>query len=364
MTTASPYGRRSSIPKFGSRWRTYRSSSTNEPGSHSRSARSRASSFPARWRSTPSRSRRAAPPRAAARATRASPRWTRASSRAPRPSPSREEPTIGVVASLDRSTIWPYEEGEPGEFYYQRYGHPAGVAAERALGELDGGHALLFSVRCRGDDRARARVARARRDNRTRGGRLLRNRSAFREPRTLGTELRRVRPDWTGARRRAARLARGAVESVPDDARPRSGRRARGASSSSTQPRRRRFICVRSSTAPTSSSTARRSTSRATTTCCSEPSSPGVKRTRRGCTTSAPRRASSPRPIRAWLLLRSLETLPLRVERQTESARELARRLDAHASVQVVRYPGLRRPHAPSTSPTERPRAVSKRRHE
>jgi cystathionine gamma-synthase len=45
---------------------------------------------------------------------------------------------------LDRSTIWPYEDGEPGEFYYQRYGHPAGVAAERALGELEGGHALLF----------------------------------------------------------------------------------------------------------------------------------------------------------------------------------------------------------------------------
>ena len=45
---------------------------------------------------------------------------------------------------LDRSTIWPYEDGEPGEFYYQRYAHPAGAEAERALGELEGGHALLF----------------------------------------------------------------------------------------------------------------------------------------------------------------------------------------------------------------------------
>lgn len=45
---------------------------------------------------------------------------------------------------LDRSTIWPYEGGEPGDFYYQRYGHPAGVEAERALGDLDGGHALLY----------------------------------------------------------------------------------------------------------------------------------------------------------------------------------------------------------------------------
>ena len=46
---------------------------------------------------------------------------------------------------LDRSTTWPYKDGEPGEFIYQRYGHPTGVEAERRVGELDGGQALLFS---------------------------------------------------------------------------------------------------------------------------------------------------------------------------------------------------------------------------
>jgi cystathionine gamma-synthase len=46
--------------------------------------------------------------------------------------------------SVDRSTIWPYRDGEPGEFFYQRYAHPTGVEAERELGRLDGGHALLF----------------------------------------------------------------------------------------------------------------------------------------------------------------------------------------------------------------------------
>ncbi len=46
---------------------------------------------------------------------------------------------------LDRSTIWPYEDGEPGEFYYSRYGNPTQAAAERALGELEGGEALLFA---------------------------------------------------------------------------------------------------------------------------------------------------------------------------------------------------------------------------
>ena len=45
---------------------------------------------------------------------------------------------------LDRSTIWPYRDAEPGEFFYQRYGSPTVAAAEAALGELEGGHALLF----------------------------------------------------------------------------------------------------------------------------------------------------------------------------------------------------------------------------
>jgi cystathionine gamma-synthase len=47
--------------------------------------------------------------------------------------------------SVDRSTIWPYRDGEPGDFYYSRYNHPTGIEAERELGRLDGGHALLFS---------------------------------------------------------------------------------------------------------------------------------------------------------------------------------------------------------------------------
>ena len=45
---------------------------------------------------------------------------------------------------LDRATIWPYREGEPGELYYQRYSHPNALAAEAKLAELEGGEALLF----------------------------------------------------------------------------------------------------------------------------------------------------------------------------------------------------------------------------
>jgi len=50
------------------------------------------------------------------------------------------------VNHVDRSTIWPYDpEGEPRDFYYARYGHPTGAAAEARLGELEGGDALLYS---------------------------------------------------------------------------------------------------------------------------------------------------------------------------------------------------------------------------
>ena len=50
----------------------------------------------------------------------------------------------GQVPPLDRSTIRPYVDAEPGPFYYQRTAHPVGAEFEHVLGELEGGHALLF----------------------------------------------------------------------------------------------------------------------------------------------------------------------------------------------------------------------------
>ncbi len=44
--------------------------------------------------------------------------------------------------------------------------------------------------------------------------------------------------------------------------------------------------------------------------------------------------------LESYLVLRGLRTLPLRVRQAEGSARELARRLDAHPVVQRVRYPG------------------------
>jgi cystathionine gamma-synthase len=49
------------------------------------------------------------------------------------------------METIDRRTVWPYDDaGEPGPYIYQRYAHPTGAAAEQALGELEGGDALLY----------------------------------------------------------------------------------------------------------------------------------------------------------------------------------------------------------------------------
>ena len=50
-----------------------------------------------------------------------------------------------MTTPLDRSTTWPFDEGEPGEFTYARYSSPTMAEAERRLGVLDGGEALLFA---------------------------------------------------------------------------------------------------------------------------------------------------------------------------------------------------------------------------
>jgi cystathionine gamma-synthase len=46
-------------------------------------------------------------------------------------------------------------------------------------------------------------------------------------------------------------------------------------------------------------------------------------------------------PVETWLTLRGLRTLDVRFRRQCANALELARRLEAHAGVVAVRYPGL-----------------------
>ena len=46
-------------------------------------------------------------------------------------------------------------------------------------------------------------------------------------------------------------------------------------------------------------------------------------------------------PMEAWLAVRGLKTLPLRIERQSATALAIARHLAAHRRVRAVHYPGL-----------------------
>ena len=46
-------------------------------------------------------------------------------------------------------------------------------------------------------------------------------------------------------------------------------------------------------------------------------------------------------PFEAWLLLRSLRTLPIRVRQHQENALVVANYLESHAKIEMVRYPGL-----------------------
>ena len=100
-----------------------------------------------------------------------------------------------TVPPLDRSTIWPYEDGEPGEFHYGRFGNPTQSAAEAALGELEGGEALLFAS---GTGACTAVVLAFLRPGATIAlaeGAYYGTLGALPRARDVGTAVRRVRPD-------------------------------------------------------------------------------------------------------------------------------------------------------------------------
>src|ERR1044072_9633757 len=43
-----------------------------------------------------------------------------------------------LVEPIERATIWPYRDGEPGEVYSQRYAHPNALGLVRPRGEPEG----------------------------------------------------------------------------------------------------------------------------------------------------------------------------------------------------------------------------------
>jgi cystathionine gamma-synthase len=241
---------------------------------------------------------------------------------------------------LDRSTLWPYEHGEPGEFSYQRYGNPTVAAAEAALGELDGGTALLFPS---GAGATTALVLSLLEPGATialaRGG-YYGTGLAFAALAGWGLQVVEfdqtgvppkdvqlvwleaptnpylTMPDLEAAAAHPAPVVVDATVATPVHLRP----LEHGAD----------FV-LHSATKYLSG----HDDVLLGAVVCSEDAAAEELRTFRGRTGIV----AAPDP--AWLMLRGLKTLELRVRRQTETAAFLAERLRSHPAVETVRYPGL-----------------------
>jgi cystathionine gamma-synthase len=244
------------------------------------------------------------------------------------------------VHPLDRSAIWPYQDGEPGDFYYQRYAHPTGVEAERALGELDGGEALLFPS---GSAAITALVLAELEPGQTIAlaeGAYYGTGALFRALERWG--LRFVEFDQAGPAPAGADLVWLEAPSNPFLTMP-------DLEAATAYPGR----VVVDSTAATpvylrplehGADYAVHSATKYLgghhdlllgAVVCRDAEAVNRLREFRG------RTGIVATPDSAWLLLRSLKTLRPRVERQTATAAELAERLRGHPAVEQVRYPGF-----------------------
>ena len=243
-------------------------------------------------------------------------------------------------APIDRSTTWPYEDGEPGEFSYARFSNPTVVEAERALGELDGGEALLFAS----GTAASAAVILA----------LL----------SPGQTVALAEGAYYGTGVLLDELGRWGVRHVEFD---QTGPPPPGADLVWIEAPSNPFLTMPDFDAAVAHS--------APVVCDSTAATPlHIRPLERGCQVALhsatkglaghddalvgalvigdPDTAARLREFRtrtgaiaapdvAWLLLRGLHTLGVRVARQTESAGTLAERLRNHPAVGVVRYPGF-----------------------
>jgi len=244
------------------------------------------------------------------------------------------------VDPLDRSTIWPHEQGEPRDFYYQRFGSPTVAAAEAALGELDGGTALLFPS---GAGATTALVLSLLEPGNTialaRGG-YYGTGVAFAALESWGLSVAEfdqtgpppedvqlvwleaptnpylTMPDLAAAAAHPAPVVVDATVATPVHLRP----LEHGAD----------FV-LHSAT----KYLAGHDDALLGAVVCRDDTAAEELRTFRSSTGIV----AAPDP--AWLMLRGLKTLELRVRRQTETAGFLAGRLRAHPAVETVRYPGL-----------------------
>jgi cystathionine gamma-synthase len=242
---------------------------------------------------------------------------------------------------LDRSTIWPYDErGEPREFHYHRFGNPTVAAAEAALGELDGGTALLFPS---GAGATTALVLSSLEPGDT---------IALAEGAYYGTAgtlaalarwgLRVVEFDQTGPPPDGVQLVWLEAPSNPFLTMPDLEAAAAHPApvvvdSTVATPVHLRPLehdadfVLHSATKYLGG----HDDAMLGVVVCRDEAAAEQLRAFRG------RSGIVPAPDPAWLVLRSLKSLELRVRRQTETASFLTERLRAHPAVETVRYPGL-----------------------
>ncbi len=241
---------------------------------------------------------------------------------------------------LDRSTTWPYVDGEAGPFHYARNAHPVGVEVERLLGGLEGGEALLFSS---GMGATTALVLALLEPGRT----VALAQDAYYGTGVLLTELERwglrhvlfdqagqpppeadlvwieapsnpllTMPDFEAAAAHPGLVVCDATAATPVHLRP----LERGCDlvlhSATKYLGGHHDVLLGAVVAKNAEHAARLL----------------EFRTRSGI-------VAAPDP--AWLLLRGLQTLEVRVRQQSATADELSRRLEAHPATQNVRYPGF-----------------------
>ena len=236
--------------------------------------------------------------------------------------------------------IWPYEDGEVGEYFYARYGHPDVTAVEDALGALDGGSAVLFPS---GTGAATALVL----SRLAPGGTIALAEGAYYGTSRLFETLERwgvhyVEYDQTGAPPDGVQLVWTEAPANPMLTMP-----DLDAASAHPAP-----LVVDSTVATPiglrplehGADFALHSATKALgghddvllgVVVCRDRAAADDLRRFRGLT------GISPAAEQARLLLRSLATLEMRVGRQAATAARIAERLASHPKVATVRYPGL-----------------------